>query len=84
MLDKKYSESEITELLCPKFDDTKSTTSGQSDIDARRIVVITGYNSASYQIESILWEKNANNQKFLWKERDPITGNVTKQDISVA
>ncbi len=28
LLDKKYSESEITELLCPKFDDTKSTTSG--------------------------------------------------------
>jgi hypothetical protein len=50
-LDKKYSESEISEALCPKFDDTKSTSSGQSDIDARRIVVITSYNSASYQIE---------------------------------
>lgn len=46
-------------------------------------MVITSYNSASYQIESILWDKNANSQKFLWKERDPITGNVTKQDISV-
>jgi hypothetical protein len=82
-LDKKYSESEISETLCPKFDDSKSTTSGQSDVDARRIVVITSYNSASYQIESILWDKNANSQKFLWKERDPVTGNVTKQDISV-
>jgi hypothetical protein len=47
-------------------------------------VVITSYNSASYQIESILWDKNAKSQKFEWKERDPITGNVTKTDISVA
>jgi hypothetical protein len=47
-------------------------------------VVITSYNSASYQIESIIWDKNAKSQKFEWKERDPITGNVTKTDISVA
>ena len=57
--DKRYSEEEISDAPCPKFDDSKSTMSGQSDVDKRRIVVITNYNSASYQIESILWDKTA-------------------------
>jgi hypothetical protein len=85
MLNKKYSQGEISELLCPKFDDSTSASgmSTQSDVDARRIVVITSYNSASYQIEKILWDTNANTQKFLWKEKDQVTGQVTKHNISV-
>ena len=47
-------------MLCPKFDDSSSDTSGkQSQIDASRIVVITKYNSCQYQIEKILWDTNA-------------------------
>jgi hypothetical protein len=52
----RYSNDDISNLLTPKFDDTKSQSSAQSDIDARRLVVITAYNSASYQVESILWD----------------------------
>ena len=55
--DKRYSNEEISEKLCPKFDDTKSQSSSQSAVDARRLVVITSYNSASYQIDSIVWDK---------------------------
>lgn len=86
MLDDKYSQGEISEKLCPKFDDSTSASgmSTQSDVDARRIVVITSYNSASYQIEKILWDTDASRQKFEWKEKDPATGMVTKQIISVA
>jgi hypothetical protein len=58
--------------------------SSQSDVDARRIVVITSYNSASYQIEKIIWDTDAAKQKFEWKEKDPVTGMVTKKIISVA
>ena len=54
----KYSNQEILDKLCPKFDDTKSQSSAQSDIDSRRLVVITSYNSASYQIENILFDEN--------------------------
>jgi len=59
LLDKRYSQSEIDAALTPKFDDTKSQSSSQSDIDARRLVVITSYNTASYQIDSIKWDTNA-------------------------
>ena len=84
LLKDKHSQGEISELLCPKFDDSQSQSSGQSDIDARRIVVITSYNSASYQIEKILWDVNANTQKFVWKKKDPVTNMVTRSEISVA
>ncbi len=80
----KYSNEEITEKLCPKFDDTKSQSSAQSDIDARRLVVITSYNSASYQIESILWDETPQSITFEWKERDPVTKNVTKSKVTLA
>ena len=78
----RYSNEEISDLLTPKFDDTKSQASGQSDIDARRLVVITSYNSASYQVEEILWDETPKSMTFEWKERDE-TGKVTKQKISV-
>ena len=84
MLDQKYTQSEISEKLCPKFDDSKSQISTQSNIDARRIVVITSYNSASYQIDSIKWDTNAATQKFWFKERNPVTREVLKQHITVA
>ena len=60
----KYSHGEISEMLTPKWDDSTSQASGQSSTDSRRIVVITSYNSASYQIEKILWDTNAASQKF--------------------
>jgi len=46
--------------------------------------VITTYNPNSYQIEKILWDHNAANTKFEWNQRDKVTGDVTKQVISVA
>lgn len=69
-------------MLTPKFDDTQSQAS-QSSTDARRLVVITSYNSASYQIEHILWDETPISKKFEWKERDE-TGKVTKSFVSVA
>jgi hypothetical protein len=83
LLDKRWSQDEISKELCPKYDDSQSQSSGQSSIDAKRIVVITNYNSASYQIEKILWENNAKNQKFEWKQRDKATGIVTTENVSV-
>ncbi len=46
--------------------------------------MITSYNTASYQIEKILWDATAATQKFIWKERDISTGQVTKHNITVA
>jgi hypothetical protein len=57
--------------------------SGQSATDARRLVVITSYNSASYQIEHILWDETPATKKFEWKDRDE-TGRVTKSNVTVA
>jgi hypothetical protein len=55
LFNRKLTEEEINKLLCPKYDDSTSQTSRQSEVDARRMVVITSYNSASYQIEEIKW-----------------------------
>lgn len=71
-------------MLTPKWDDTKSQTSGQSDVDARRLVVITQYNSASYQIEEILWDETPETVKFEWKQRDPKSQEVQKSVVSLA
>jgi hypothetical protein len=79
----RYSNDEISELLTPKFDDTKSSASGQSSTDASRLVVITSYNSASYQIESIIWDETPKSKTFDWKEIDE-TGKVTKSKVTVA
>ena len=43
-----YSNNDIEKTICPKFDDTMYELTSQSEIDARRLVVITSYNSASY------------------------------------
>lgn len=74
------SQKEISELLAPKFDDNKSTLSQQSDIDRRRITVITTYNPQVYQVEEIMWDLNPKNYTFSYKERDPITGRVIAND----
>ena len=79
----RYSNAEISEKLTPKWDDTKSSLSGQSSTDARRLVVITSYNSASYQIEHILWDETPSTKKFEWKERDE-TGRTRKSTVTVA
>jgi hypothetical protein len=79
----KYSNDEISKLLTPKFDDTTSSASGQSSTDASRLVVITSYNSASYQIESIIWDETPKSKTFDWKEIDE-TGKVTKSKVTVA
>ena len=39
--EQRYSHEEIEKKLCPKYDDTKSQSSSQSDVDSRRLVVIT-------------------------------------------
>jgi hypothetical protein len=54
----KFSNDEISDLLTPKFDNTSSETSSQGEIDSRRLVVITSYDSATFQVESIIWDKN--------------------------
>lgn len=46
--------------------------------------MITSYNSASYQIETILWEDTPRTITFEWKERDPVTKNVTKSKVNLA
>lgn len=53
-------------------------------MDARRLVVITSYNTAQYQIETIDWEASPARTEFTLKTRDPNTGKVTKEKISVA
>ena len=59
MLEERYSKEEIDKMLTPKYsDDSTSQSSRQSEVDSRRLVVITQYNTASYQIEKILWEAN--------------------------
>jgi hypothetical protein len=76
LLQDRFSREEISNMLCPKWDDSRSQASGQSDVDASRLVVITAYNSASYQIEQILWDETPLTLSFGWKERDPTTGSV--------
>lgn len=84
MLANRYSKKDIDEELCPKWDDSKSQTSGQSSVDARRIVVITQYNTASYQIEEILWDETPISITFALKERDPTTGAVIHSKVNLA
>ncbi len=45
--------------------------------------MITSYNSASYQIESIIWDETPKSMTFDWKETDE-TGKVTKSKVTVA
>lgn len=45
--------------------------------------MITSYNSASYQIESIIWDETPKSKTFDWKETDE-TGKVTKSKVTVA
>ena len=73
MQQQRYSNEEITNILAPKWDDSKSQASGQSEVDARRLVVITSYNTAQYQIETIDWEASPARTEFTLKTRDPNT-----------
>ena len=88
MTHERYSNQEINDHLCPKWSDSASESSrmskAQSDVDASRLVVITNYNSASYQIEEIMWDLNPYNKTFIWKQRDPSSGVVTKSKVTLA
>lgn len=84
LIEKGYTNKDISDKLCPKYEDNESQMSAQSDIDKRRLVVITSYNSASYQIELILWDQNPLKITFMWNERDPLTGNVSNSKVNLA
>ena len=47
------------------------------------MVVITQYNTASYQIEDILWDETPQTIKFEWKRKDATQGQM-KSIISLA
>jgi len=47
------------------------------------MVVITQYNTASYQIEDILWDETPQTIKFEWKRKDKTQGQM-KSIISLA
>ncbi len=79
----KYSSSEISKMLTPKWEGSESQSTTQSDLDARRLVVITSYNSASYQIEEILWDQTPETVTFFWKQRDPQTGQVNSGKVNL-
>ncbi|TNV84199.1 hypothetical protein FGO68_gene5845 [Halteria grandinella] len=80
LLRDKVSKADIDKKLTPKWDDSKSQSSFQSELDSSRLVVITSYNSASYQIEEILWKETPRSIQFFWKKRDPNTGKVISND----
>jgi hypothetical protein len=64
-----FSNEEINKQLCPKFDDTMSDLS-QSSVDKRRMVVITTYNPAEYQIDHIAFDKNPKTHYFEWNRKN--------------
>ncbi len=45
--------------------------------------MITQYNSASYQIEEILWDETPTSMTFDWKDIDE-TGKITRSKLTVA
>ena len=83
LLDERYSKKDISDLLTPKWDDSKSQSSGQSDVDSRRLVVITQYNSASYQIEEILWDETPLTVKFEYKQKDESSSGYKKMTLNL-
>jgi hypothetical protein len=54
-----YSRQEIKEKLIPK------------DPEKKRLVVITPFNSKTYQIDDLSFEITPKNYKFTWKFFDP-------------
>lgn len=61
-------------MLTPKWDDSMSTSkTTQSDLDSKRLIVITSYNSAQYQVEEIMWDETPNSVEFLYKHVDEFT-----------
>lgn len=62
MMREKYSKREIIEELCPK------------DPGAKRLVVITMYNSQIHQIDDITFDVTPKTHVFQWDVRDPQTG----------
>lgn len=62
----KLSNSDISKKLTPKWDNEST-----NDSVHKPFVVITAYNSATYQVEEILWDETPVTIEFEWKQRDP-------------
>ena len=61
----RYSQEEITYTLVPRPD-----PNNPDDKKLKRLVVITKYNSLSYQIDDLIWNLTPASYQFEWTQKD--------------